>query len=290
MKRMLLFLGVNLAIVVVLGLVLNIVFAVLGIPPRGTLGLLVLALVFGMGGSFISLFISKWMAKMSTGAQVIDQPRTAEEQWLIQTVSRQAQLARITMPEVAIYDSPDMNAFATGMSRNSSLIAVSTGLLRGMTRDEVEGVLAHEVSHAANGDMVTMALIQGVLNTFVIFFARIVGGMIDSAMKGDDEESSGTGFGYFIIVFVLEMIFGILASIVVMAFSRYREFHADAGAARLESREKMIAALERLRTMSGESNLPSEVSALGISGNIGSLFSSHPPLEDRIEALRQMKY
>lgn len=289
MKRMLLFLGVNLAIMVVLGIVLNVIFAALGIPPRGTLGLLILALVFGMGGSFISLWMSKWMAKKSTGAEVIERPRNEAEQWLMETVHRQAQRAKIKMPEVAIYDSPEMNAFATGMSRDSSLVAVSTGLLQNMSRDEVEGVLAHEVSHAANGDMVTMALIQGVMNTFVIFFARIVGGIIDGMLSGDDEEeSSGTGLGYFIIVFVLEMIFGILASIVVMAFSRHREFHADAGAARLEGKEKMIAALERLRMASGESELPAEVAALGISGKIGSLFSSHPPLDDRIEALRRL--
>ncbi len=288
MKRIGLFLMTNIAIVVVLGVVLNVLMTVLGIQRGSMTGLLVLAFVFGMGGSFISLAISKWMAKKATGAQVIEQPRNATEQWLLSTVKRQAEQAGVGMPEVAIYDSPDINAFATGMDRNNSLVAVSTGLLNNMTQDEAEAVLGHEVAHIANGDMVTLALIQGVVNTFVIFLARVVGGIIDSAMRGDSEDT-GPGLAYFGIVIVLEIIFGILASVIVMWFSRQREFRADTGGARLAGRDKMIAALERLRRGTEPSHLPDQMAAFGINGGgskLAQLFSSHPPLEERIAALR----
>jgi heat shock protein HtpX len=252
------------------------------IPPRSTTGLLILAFVFGMGGSFISLAMSKWIAKRSTGAQVIERPRNEAEQWLVETVKRQARQAGIGMPEVAIYNAPEINAFATGMNRNNALVAVSTGLLNGMTRDEAEAVLGHEVSHVANGDMVTLSLIQGVLNTFVIFLSRVIGGVIDSALRGN-REGGGVGFAYFGIVIVLEILFGILASIVVMWFSRRREFRADDGGARLAGREKMIAALERLRRSTEPTHLPEQMTAFGINGRgskLAQLFSSHPPLED----------
>lgn len=291
MKRILLFIATNLAVVVVLGIVLNVVLAALGISTGSTTGLLILALVFGMGGSFISLAMSKWIAKRATGAQIIEQPRNNTERWLFETVKMQAQQAGIGMPEVAVYHSPEINAFATGMKRNDALVAVSTGLLENMSADEIEAVLAHEVSHVANGDMVTLALIQGVVNTFVIFLARVVGGIIDSALSSNsDEESSGPGFAYFIIVMVLEVLFGILASVVVMWFSRQREFRADVGGARLAGRDKMVAALERLRRQMEPSHLPDQMAAFGIRGKasgLAALFSSHPPLEQRIEALQR---
>lgn len=285
MKRIALFLITNLAVVLVLGIVLNIVFAVTGMNSRSMGGLLILATVFGFGGSLISLAMSKWIAKKSTGAIVITSPRNNSERWLLDTVKAQAEKSGIGMPEVAIYPSQDMNAFATGMSKNSSLVAVSTGLLEQMSQDEAEAVLAHEVSHIANGDMVTLALIQGVVNTFVIFLARVIGGIIDNAMRGDDEESSGYGFSYYIIVFILEMIFGILASTIVMYYSRQREYRADAGSAGLVGKQKMIAALKRLQHNS-EPKLESSMMAFGISGSKkASLFMSHPPLEERIKAL-----
>jgi heat shock protein HtpX len=280
-NRMFLFLATNLA---VLALV-SIVMSVLGVNPQQTSGLLVMAALFGFGGSIISLLLSKWMAKRTTGAQVIEQPRNETERWLLATVQRQAQAAGIGMPEVAIYEAPEINAFATGANRNNALVAVSTGLLRAMSRDEAEAVLGHEVSHVANGDMVTMALLQGVLNTFVIVLARLVGRVVDSAISGDRDR--GPGFGYYIIVFALEMVFGIFASMIAMWFSRHREFRADAGGANLAGRQKMIAALERLAQMHGESTLPKQVAAFGISGGMRGLLSSHPPLETRIAALRQ---
>ena len=283
-KRIALFLATNLAVLALL----SIVMSILGVNAQSYTGLLVMATVFGFGGSFFSLMISKWMAKRSTGAHVIEQPRNESEQWLVNTVRRQAEAAGIKMPEVAIYDAPEINAFATGPSRNNSLVAVSTGLLRAMNRDEAEAVLGHEVSHVANGDMVTMALIQGVLNTFVIVLARVVGRVIDSYLSGNRE--GGPGIGYFVIVFVLDMIFGLFASMIAMWFSRHREFRADAGGARLAGREKMIAALQRLSMTYGESTLPKTVQAFGISGAVGHglrrLFLSHPPLEERILALR----
>jgi len=283
-KRVFLFLATNFAVL----MLLSIVMSIFKVNPQQFTGLLVMATVFGFGGSLFSLMISKWMAKRSTGAHVIEQPRNESEQWLVSTVRRQAEAAGIKMPEVAIYDAPEINAFATGPSRNNSLVAVSTGLLRAMNRDEAEAVLGHEVSHVANGDMVTMALIQGVLNTFVIVLARVVGRVIDSYLSGNRE--GGPGLGYFAIVFVLDMIFGLFASMIAMWFSRHREFRADTGGARLAGREKMIAALQRLSMTYGESTLPKTVQAFGISGAVGHglrrLFLSHPPLEERIQALQ----
>ena len=284
LKRIALFLATNLA---VLALV-SIVMSVFGLNPATNAGLLVMAALFGFGGSFLSLAISKWMAKRTTGAHVIEQPRNESEQWLVSTVRRQAEAAGIKMPEVAVYDAPEINAFATGPSRNNSLVAVSTGLLRAMNRDEAEAVLAHEVSHVANGDMVTMALIQGVLNTFVIVLARVVGRVIDGYISGGRD--GAPGLGYYAIVFVLDMVFGLFASMIAMWFSRYREFRADAGGASLAGRDKMIAALERLSQTYGESTLPKQVAAFGISGGVGhgltKLLMSHPPLAERIQALR----
>ena len=249
-----------------------------------------MAAIFGFGGSLISLLISKWMAKRSTGAHVIEQPRNELEQWLVTTVHRQAERAGIGKPEVAIYDAPEINAFATGANRNNALVAVSTGLLRSMSRDEAEAVLGHEVTHVANGDMVTMALIQGVLNTFVIVLSRVVGRVIDGFISGN-RESSGGGIGYFITVFVLDIVFGLFASMIAMAFSRHREFRADAGGADLAGREKMVAALRRLSQTYGHSSLPSQIQAFGISGAVGHgmrrLMMSHPPLEERIAALQR---
>lgn len=286
-KRIALFLATNLAVLALLSIVMA-VLQRMGFNLTGQGGLLVFAAVFGFGGSLISLMTSKWIAKRSTGAHVIDQPRNESEQWLVNTVRRQAEAAGIKMPEVAIYDGPEINAFATGPSRNNSLVAVSTGLLRAMNRDEAEAVLGHEVSHVANGDMVTMALIQGVLNTFVIVLARVVGRVIDSYISGNRE--GGPGLGYYVIVFILDMIFGLFASMIAMWFSRHREFRADAGGARLAGRDKMIAALQRLSQTYGESTLPKTVQAFGISGAVGHglrrLLMSHPPLEERIQTLR----
>jgi len=285
MKRIALFLLTNFAVVLVLGIVLSIVFSVTGMNSRSMGGLLVLASVFGFGGAFISLALSKWMAKRSTGAVVITNPRNPTEQWLFETVKAQAKQAGINTPEVAIYQANDINAFATGMKKNDALVAVSSGLLDQMTRDEAEAVLAHEISHVANGDMVTLTLIQGVVNTFVIFLARILGNVIDNALRGNNQ-NSGRGFSYYIIVFVLEMVFGILASTIVMYYSRQREFSADAGSASLVGKEKMIAALRRLQVAS-EPQLEGSLMAFGISGKRkSSLFMSHPPLETRIEALQ----
>lgn len=289
MKRVFLFLATNLAVVLVLGIVLNIVFAAFGIDNRSMTGLLVFSAVFGFGGALISLAMSKWIAKRSTGAQVIDNPTTPTEHWLINMVSAQAKKAGIGMPEVAIYDSPEINAFATGMNKNNALVAVSSGLLNGMSEDEAEAVLAHEISHIANGDMVTLTLIQGVVNTFVIFLARVIAGAISNAARGSNNGSSALGgFAYYGIVFVLEMLFGILASIIVMWFSRQREYRADAGSAKLVGRQKMIAALTRLKSNS-ESQLDGTMMAFGISGKsaFSELFMSHPPLDKRIDVLRR---
>jgi heat shock protein HtpX len=230
------------------------------------------------------------MAKRATGAHVITQPRNEAEQWLLATVTRQALKAGIGMPEVAIYDAPEINAFATGANRNKALVAVSTGLLRSMSRDEAEAVLGHEVSHVANGDMVTMALLQGVLNTFVIVLARVVGRVIDGYLSGSRD---GPGIGYYAIVFALDMVFGLFASMIAMWFSRHREFRADAGGALLAGRDKMVAALERLAQNHGQSTLPKQVAAFGISGGDGGglkrLLMSHPPLDERIAALRSLQ-
>lgn len=284
-KRVGLFLATNLAVLALA----SVVMSLLGVNAGQFGGLLVFAAIFGFGGSFVSLWMSKWLAKRSTGAHVIETPRNEVEQWLLQTVQRQAARAGIGMPEVAIYDAPEINAFATGASRNNALVAVSTGLLRGMDRDQAEAVLAHEVSHVANGDMVTMALLQGVLNTFVIVLARIVGRVVDGYLSGG-RDNGGGGIGYFVVVFVLEMVFGLFASMIAMWFSRHREFRADAGGASLAGRGKMISALEALSRNHGVNTLPKAVQAFGISGGLAHglkrLFMSHPPLEERIAALR----
>ena len=290
-KRITLFIITNLAIVFVLSAVLNL----LGVGPMlnqqgiDMKSLIIFAAVFGFGGSLISLAISKWTAKRMTGARVIVTPSSEVEAWLVEVVRRQALKAGIDMPEVAIYDAPDVNAFATGMRRNSALVAVSTGLLRAMDRNEAEAVLAHEVSHVANGDMITLALIQGVVNTFVIVASRLVGYFVDRVILKSEREH---GPGFFITTMVAQMVFGILASMVVFWFSRQREFRADAGAAALAGREKMVAALERLRMTAGQPHLPDQMAAFGISGTTGGglkkLFMTHPSLEERIEALRRM--
>ncbi len=293
MKRIVLFVATNLGVVLLLGVIARLLGVDRFLYQSGLnlTNLLIFAAIFGMGGSLISLLMSKWIAKMSVGAQVIEQPRTQTEQWLVETVRRQAQRAGIGMPEVAIYDSPEPNAFATGANRNAALVAVSTGLLEQMTAEEAEAVLGHEVSHVANGDMVTLALIQGVLNTFVIALSRVVGYLVDQALSSRDQEYRGPGIGYWITSMVMEVVFGLLASLVVMWFSRWREFHADAGGAELAGRGKMIAALERLRQLSEPSQLPSQMAAFGINGGLGDglrkLFMTHPPLEERIEALRR---
>lgn len=287
MLRIVLFLATNMAILVLLGIVMSL----LGVDRGSTSGLLLMAAMFGMGGSLISLAMSKWIAKKSTGAQVIEQPSNPTEKWLYDTVQRMAKDAEIGMPEVAIYNAPDMNAFATGMKKNDALVAVSTGLLQNMSKDEVEAVLAHEISHVACGDMVTLSLIQGVLNTFVIFFSRIVANIISSFLSGD-EEGEGLGFfGYMAVTIVLDIVLGLFASIIVMWFSRKREFTADKGAAYLTSKEKMIGALQRLQAHHEPSNLPDQVAAFGIrpkKGGMAEFFRSHPPLEDRIEALQKL--
>jgi len=281
MKRVILFIATNLAILFVLGIVLSILMPLLGLNSASNSGLLFMCAVFGMGGSFLSLLMSKMIAKRSVGARVIQNPSNSEETWLVNTVQRQAELAGIGMPEVAVYDSPEINAFATGANRHNALVAVSTGLLRSMSRDEAEAVLAHEVSHVANGDMVTLTLIQGVLNTFVYFFARIVANMVN--------RGNNSAFTYFMTVMAFQAIFGILASIIVMGFSRYREYRADNGGADLAGRQKMIAALERLKSNQIESQLDGQLTAFGISGKRAwsELFMSHPPLEKRIAALQK---
>ena len=276
-----LFLLTNVAVLILA----SVVMSILGVNSSQMSGLLVMAAIFGFGGSIISLLLSKFMAKRGTGAVVITEPRNQTERWLLDTVARQAKAAGIGMPEVAVYDAPEINAFATGANRNNALVAVSTGLLHNMSEDEAEAVLGHEIAHVANGDMITMALLQGVLNTFVIVLARVVGGIIDSALSGNRD--SGRGFAYYIIVFVLEMVFGLFATMIAMWFSRRREFRADAGGASLAGRQKMIAALERLKLNHGQSTLPTQIAAFGIAGSTAKkLFLSHPPLEERIAALR----
>lgn len=289
--QLLLFGLTNIAVLAVLAVVSKLfgIDVILAANGQSLTGMLLFAAIFGFAGSIISLLLSKTMAVRAVGAQIIDNPRTQTEAWLVEVVRRQAEAAGIKMPQVAIFDSPDLNAFATGPSRNNSLVAVSTGLMRGMTPDEVEAVLAHEVSHVANGDMVTMALVQGVLNTFVVFFARIVGLAIDAFLRRGDS-SGGPGMGYMLGTLVAQVVFGVLAQIIAMWFSRYREFRADAGGARLSSSRKMIAALERLRAQHSPYPLPDQVEAFGISGRMGDglkrLFMSHPPLEERIRALQ----
>jgi heat shock protein HtpX len=290
MQRIVLFLLTNLAIMVVLSITMSILMSVFGIDRQGMGGLLVMASVFGFGGSFISLLMSKWMAKRSVGAYVIEQPKNNTEKWLLETVKRYAQQAKIGMPEVAIFDSPDMNAFATGANKNNALVAVSTGLLQHMTQEEAEAVIGHEISHVANGDMVTLTLVQGVVNTFVIFLARVIAGLIDNATRSNNSNGAGLGgFAYFGIVFVLEMLLGVLASTIVAWFSRKREFRADIGGAKLAGTSAMISALERLKR-SQESHLEGSMMAFGINtkSSFSQLFATHPPLEDRINALKSM--
>jgi heat shock protein HtpX len=293
MKRIFLFLLTNIAVMLVLAIVIS-VFGLGQVLDEQGVGLdlgalLVLSAVIGMTGSVISLAMSKFMAKQSTGAQVIETPRNEVEQWLYSTVEKQAQAAGIGMPEVAIYDSPDMNAFATGMFRDNALVAVSTGLLRGMRREEVEAVLAHEVSHVANGDMVTLALIQGVVNTFVFFLSRVIGHIIDRVVFKTER---GHGPAYWVTAIIAQLVLGILASAIVMWFSRQREYRADAGGAALAGKASMIAALERLQQSVNQPHLPEQLEAFGISGGMGNgikrLFMSHPPLSERIEALRKL--
>ena len=283
MKRIFLFIATNLAVMIVIGIILS----VLGISgnPNNLMGLLAFSAVVGFTGSIMSLMMSKWMAKKSTGAYVIEQPRNETEAWLLNTVDNQARQLGLKRPEVAIYDAPEQNAFATGPSRNNSLVAVSTGLLHGMTREEVEAVLAHEMSHVANGDMVTLTLIQGVVNTFVVFLSRIIANMV--AGNNSDEEGAESSGTFFLVSMVLQILFGFLASFIVMWFSRKREYRADAGAAKLVGAPKMIAALERLKG-NGTSTLPKEMNAMGIAGGEkDSLLSTHPTLDNRIAALQQ---
>ncbi len=289
MKRVFLLLVTNFAILAVLSISMQL----LGVDRMlaqdtglNLQGLLLMAAIFGFGGSFISLLISKWMAKRATGAQVIEVPANMTERWLVDTVKRQADRAGIGMPEVAVYDSPEINAFATGWNKNSALVAVSTGLLQNMSQDEAEAVLGHEVSHVANGDMVTLGLIQGVMNTFVIFLSRVVGFLVDRVLLKNER---GYGPGYWITTIVAELVLGIVAAMIVAWFSRWREFRADAGGAELAGRSKMIAALERLKMNQEQSQLPAQISAFGISGGGGimGLLMSHPPLDKRIAALRE---
>ncbi len=288
MKRIVLFLATNLAIV----FVLSITMRLLGVEPYlnanglNLSSLLIFAAVMGFGGSFISLAISKWSAKTAMGVQVIEAPANSTEFWLVETIRKFSGQAGIKMPEVGIYDSPDVNAFATGMSKNSSLIAVSTGLLQQMTRQEAEAVLGHEVAHVANGDMVTLALIQGVVNTFVMFLSRVIGHLVDRVVFKTER---GQGPAFYVTMIIAELVLGILASIIVMYFSRQREFRADRGGASLAGRQNMIAALERLNSLHPQP-LPDKMAAFGIAGGVGGglkrLFMTHPPLEERIATLR----
>lgn len=289
-KRIVLFLLTNLAIVFLLNVTLRL-FGVDRIFDQNGInytGLLILSLVIGFGGSFISLAMSKWSAKWMTKARVISQPANEMERWLLETVAAQSKRAYIGMPEVAIYDAPEINAFATGMNKNASLVAVSTGLLEKMTRDEIEAVLGHEVAHIANGDMITLALIQGVVNTFVVFLARVIGYVVDSAIN---KGRRGPGVGYWVATIVAEIVLGILASTIVMWFSRQREFRADEGGAFLAGRDKMVMALKKLQSAYEPSSLPKQMQAFGVSGNtsISRLFMSHPPLSERIEALENIE-
>ncbi|QIM65943.1 zinc metalloprotease HtpX [Mannheimia granulomatis] len=287
-KRVILFLLTNLAITFVLGIVLNIIFNVTGIQGQSVAGILVLSLVFGFAGSLISLFMSKSMALRSVGAEVIQQPRNEAEQWLFNTVQRQSQQANIPMPDIAIYHSADVNAFATGATKSNSLVAVSTGLLNSMTKDEAEAVVAHEVAHIANGDMVTMTLLQGVLNTFVIFLARIISTAAATTRDSNGNSSTNT-LVFWIVDIVLQMVFGVLATMIAMWFSRQREFRADAGSAQLVGKEKMIAALQRLQRVHEPQEMQGSLAAFMINGvRSKELFMSHPPLEKRIEALRNL--
>ncbi len=293
MKRVLLFVATNVAVLTVISVVMR-VFGFDGYLTQNGLdyrALAVFSILWGSVGSFISLAISKWMAKKSMGVHVIEQARTADEQWLIDTVRRQAQDAGIGMPEVGVFQSPSPNAFATGMKKNDALVAVSTGLLQTMEKGEVEAVLGHEVAHVANGDMITMALLQGVLNAFVIFFSRIIGYAIAAASR--DNRGGSYTMGSFIGTMIAQIVLGFVAAIIINWFSRYREFHADEGGAKLAGNQNMINALKALQRNSGAKKLDGEFAAFGISGGNGTLaklFSTHPPLDDRIAALEQAQY
>ena len=287
MKRIFLFILTNLAVLFVISITLRLLGVDKILNDSGGLNfnaLLAMSAVMGFAGSIISLLLSKWSAKRMVGAQVITNPIDPTERWLMETVRKQAQAVGIGMPEVAIYEAPDVNAFATGWNRNNALVAVSTGLLHNMSRDEAEAVLAHEISHVANGDMITLALMQGVVNTFVIFFSRIIGHLVDRLVFKTEREY---GPAYWITSIIAQMVLGILASIIVMWFSRQREFRADAGGANLAGRNKMIAALEKLKINHEQATLPEQMAAFGIAGGGGfaKLFSTHPSLEERIEAL-----
>jgi len=294
MKRIFLFVLTNVAVLAVISITLRLLGVDRVLDESGAINfnaLLTLSAVIGFSGSIVSLFLSKFMAKQSVGAHVIENPQDPTERWLVDTVRRQADAAGIGMPEVAIYDAPDVNAFATGWNRNNSLVAVSTGLLHAMSREEAEAVLAHEISHVANGDMVTLALIQGVVNTFVVFFAKLFGILVDRVLLKNDGRN-GPGIGAFVAEIAAQIVLGILASTIVMWFSRQREFRADAGGANLAGRQKMIAALERLKLNHEQAAaLPKNMSAMAISsgGGFSRLFMSHPPLEERIEALRNAR-
>lgn len=301
MNRILLLIATNLAVIIVLSIVWNILDSMFGISqsllnmglPAHFGYIAVMALALGFGGAFISLWLSKGMAKRSMGVQIIEKPKTKQEHWLMQIVQQQSDAAGIDMPEVGIFHSPEPNAFATGARKNNALVAVSQGLLDHMTPDEIEAVLGHEISHVANGDMVTQTLLQGVLNTFVIFFARVVGYFIDSFLSRGEENEGGLGMGYFITSIVMELLFGFLASLIVMKFSRTREFHADNGGAALAGKQKMIAALKRLKQVQTPHDLPGEMAAFGIAGDVGEglkkLMMTHPPLEKRTEALERVQ-
>lgn len=287
-KRVILFLLMNLAVMFVLNIVLQIIFKVTGIQGGSTAGILVMSAIFGFAGSLISLFLSKTMALRSVGAEIITTPRTQAEQWLFNTVQRQAQQANIPMPDIAIYHSADVNAFATGATKSNSLVAVSTGLLNNMTEAEAEAVVAHEISHIANGDMVTMTLLQGVLNTFVLFLSRIISTAASSS-RDENGNSSQNTLVFWVVDIVLQIVFGVIATMIAMWFSRYREFRADAGSAQLVGKEKMIAALERLQRIHEPQQLEGSLAAFMINApKTKELFMSHPPLEKRIEALRSL--
>lgn len=290
MKRIFLFILTNLAVVFVINITLRLLGVDRWLNETGGINfgaLLVLSAVIGFAGSLVSLAMSKWSAKRMVGAKVIENPIDPTERWLVETVSKQAQVAGIGMPEVAVYDAPDVNAFATGWNRNDALVAVSTGLLQSMSKDEIEAVLAHEMSHVSNGDMVTLALIQGVVNTFVIFFAKLFGFFVDRVLLKNDGRN-GPGIGAFVAEIAAQLVLGVLASVIVMWFSRQREFRADAGGANLAGRGKMIAALERLKINHEQASLPEKMAAFGISGGhaFAKMFMTHPPLDERIAALR----
>ncbi|MEE9310757.1 MAG: protease HtpX [Cocleimonas sp.] len=304
MKRIMLLMATNFAIVAVLGIVWNVLDASFGLTermmamgiPAGFGYIAVMSLAIGFGGAFISLWMSKGAAKRSMGVQVIENPTTKQERWLFDVVKRQAERVGIDMPEVGIFHEPSPNAFATGARKNSALVAVSTGLLENMTADEVEAVLGHEMAHVANGDMVTQTLLQGIMNTFVIFFSRVIAHLVNSVLSKNSNSSGGGSYGmtYFAVSMVAQIMLGFLANMIVMWFSRYREFHADKGGADLAGREKMISALQALQRVNQPHDLPGEMAAFGISGGLGEgmkkLFMTHPPLEERIAALQNNKY